>query len=366
MRQKILCMIMLFALMLAFTGCGSGKAVSAEDPAAASDVETEGNTGTVNADAEAADETDIAAAGQNGSGDVQQENDQGNTDTLVSEDFLMQIEDVFSLTDRGTVVTGLILSGQVSIGAEVELVGFADSTKNVVIGGIESFTNRLDTAKAGDNVGISLNVIEEADVQRGQVLAAKGFIAAHDTFTAEIIFAGDQDDAFFSQGGFIGQSYFFTTDSNTAYYFGQVLPDENGRLSVTAQTLARLPMKEGTTFRVKQDGKTIASGVVTGVDADITAVPGFENINLPDITAQFGADGIDDGPAIYSVQLLSYGTQKVNVIKVIREITGLDLKAAKELADYTPSIVKDKLTQKEAESIRSKLEEAGASAEIIE
>ena len=362
MRQKILCLVVLFALVLAFTGCGGSKTVSPENQAAGSDVKAEDNTGSDNTDTTSTGETDITTADQNESGDVQQNDQQSNADTLVSEDFLMQIEDVFSITGRGTVATGLILSGQVSTGAEVELVGLSDSPKNVVIGGIESFRKMLDTAIAGDNVGIMINEIDKADVQRGQVLAAKGSISAHNTFSADIVFTEKQDDAFFSQGGFNGLSYFFTTDSNTVYYFGQTLPDENGKLSVTAQMLAKLPMNEGTEFRVKRDGKTIASGVVTGVDVEITAVPGFENISIPDSETQSAAD---DDATNCSIKLLNYGTQKVQVIKIIREVTGLDLKEAKALADYTPSIIKENITLEEAQSIKSKLEEAGAAAEII-
>ncbi len=380
MKQKLFYLIVLFALTLAFTGCGGSKTISPENQAASPVAQVEENIQTDDIDAASTGETDIAAVDQNKSEDVQQDDQQGTADNLVSEDFLMQIEDVFSITGRGTVATGKILSGQVSVDAEVELVGLADQPRIVTVGGIEMFRKLLDTAIAGDNVGIVLNDIERNDVQRGQVLAAKGSISAHNTFSADIVFTEKQADAFFSRGSFDGLSYFFTTDSNTVFYFDQALPDENGKLSVTAQMLARLPMKEGTTFRVLRGGTDIASGVVTSVDVEITAEPGIENGSIPDSTEQSAAeasdtaasnagitdaDNADAGPANFGVKLLSCGDQKIQVIKIIREITGLGLKEAKELADYTPSVIKENITQNEAEDIKSKLEGAGAAVDII-
>lgn len=373
MRQKILCLIVLFSLVLTLTGCGSNKTVSPENQAAVSDVKAEDNPVAGNTDAASTDETDNAAVDQHEE-DIQQNDQQGNTGALVSEDFLMQIEDVFSITGRGTVVTGVVLSGQVSTDAEVELVGLADEPVTITVGGIEMFRELLDTAVEGDNVGILLNDIQRSDVQRGQVLAAKGSISAHNTFSANIAFIEKQSDVFYSQGSFTALSNFFATDSNTIYYFGQARPDENGIISVKAKMLAKLPMKEGTPFRVLLNGTSIAVGVVTGVDVEITTEPAVENADMQDNAIQpaisspdagTASDTADQGAAEFSVKLLNYGDQKIQVIKVIREVTGLDLKAAKELADYTPSIIKKDITQKEAESIKAKLEGAGAAVEII-
>lgn len=391
MRQKILCIMVLSALILAFTGCSGNKTASPENQTEGPDIKAADNTKAGNDKLNSASETEIDAADLNNAGEGRQDGQQAKPDAPVSEDFLMQIEDVFSITGRGTVATGKVLAGYVSVEAEVELIGLADEPRAVTVSGIEAFRELKDMAKEGDNVGILLNDLEKSDVQRGQVLAAKGSISAHDTFSADIVFSEKQTDAFFSQGKFNALSYFFTTDSNAVFYFGQDRPDENDKMSVRAQILAKLPMKEGTPFNVLRSGTVIASGVVTGVDVDVKAGPGAGNDesagqsgpNASDtetsdaaksdpgtsdaVTNNAETSGPDNsvaGDTNADVKLLSYGNQKIQVVKIIREITGLDLKEAKGLVDNAPSVIKENITQKEAEGIKTKLEAVGAAVEI--
>lgn len=266
-------------------------------------------------------------------------------DVIVSEDFMMGIEDIFSITGRGTVVTGKILSGHVSVGAEVEIVGFADEPQDTTVGGIEIFRELIDTAISGDNVGILLDDIERSDVERGQVLAAKGYISAHNTFSADLTFIDAQPEGFFEDGNITALCYFRTTDSMAQLYFDKEGPDEIGILPTQAKMISKMPMKEGTTFVVRQSGKDIATGTVTAVDIDINL-----DTNL-------------DTEGAY-ITLIDPGDNKIKVIQEIRGITGLGLAEAKKLIDETPSIVKKDISLEEAEDIKEKLENLGATVQI--
>lgn len=270
---------------------------------------------------------------------------------LISEDFMMQIDDVFSVSGRGTVATGTILSGYVSVGAEVELVGFSSETKLANVQGIEVFRKLLDTAVAGDSVGILLDSLKKADIQRGQVLAAKGYISAHDEFTAKLKFT---DTQWLSKGEIEGQCYFFTTNTSGTVYCDPSTLDEEGYITARVKTLEKLPMRLGTTFELRQSGTVIASGEVTYLGTE----PNEEGKN--------GGDNATDTQGLVKVTLIDPGTQKVNVIKEVREITGLGLKEAKELVDYTPSVIMESVSEEEAETIKSRLESLGAKVEITE
>ena len=182
--------------------------------------------------------------------------------------FLMPIEDVFSISGRGTVVTGRIERGVVKVGEEIEIVGIKDTTKTTCTG-VEMFRKLLDQGQAGDNVGILLRGTKREDVERGQVLAHVGTITPHTRFSAEIYVLakdeGGRHTPFFN--GYRPQFYFRTTDVTGAVELPagteMVMPGDN--VSVEVTLIAPIAMEEGLRFAIREGGRTVGAGVVAKV-----------------------------------------------------------------------------------------------------
>ncbi|MCE3233629.1 MAG: translation elongation factor Tu [Rickettsiaceae bacterium] len=182
--------------------------------------------------------------------------------------FLMPIEDVFSISGRGTVVTGRIERGIVKVGEEIEIVGIK-ATQKTTCTGVEMFRKLLDEGRAGDNVGVLLRGTKREDVERGQVLAKPGSINPHTTFEAEVYVLskeeGGRHTPFF--GNYRPQFYFRTTDvtGNVALPEGveMVMPGDNTKLTVTL--IAPIAMDEGLRFAIREGGRTVGAGVVAKV-----------------------------------------------------------------------------------------------------
>src|SRR5438093_2848503 len=184
----------------------------------------------------------------------------------VDKPFLMPIEDVFSISGRGTVVTGRVERGKVKVGEEVEIVGFAPTTKKVVTG-VEMFRKLLDEGVAGDNIGVLLRGVEKTDVERGQVLAKPGSITPHTKFKGEVYIPskeeGGRHTPFFN--GYRPQFYIRTTDVTGSAELPagteMVMPGDNVTLTVTLIT--PIALEEGLRFAIREGGKTVGAGVVT-------------------------------------------------------------------------------------------------------
>jgi elongation factor Tu len=186
----------------------------------------------------------------------------------VDQPFLMPIEDVFSISGRGTVVTGRIERGVVNVGDEVEIVGLKDTTTTTVTG-VEMFRKLLDRGEAGDNVGALLRGVKREDVERGQVLAAPGSIEPHDKFEAEAYILtkeeGGRHTPFFTN--YRPQFYFRTTDVTGEVELPSdvemVMPGDNVLMDV--QLIAPIAMDEGLRFAIREGGKTVGAGVVSKI-----------------------------------------------------------------------------------------------------
>jgi elongation factor Tu len=182
--------------------------------------------------------------------------------------FLMPIEDVFSISGRGTVVTGRVEQGKVHTGDEVEIVGIKATTKTVVTG-VEMFRRLLDEGQAGDNIGCLLRGTAKEDVQRGQVLAKPGSITPHTKFNAEVYVLtkeeGGRHTPFFK--GYRPQFYFRTTDVTGSVELPEgtemVMPGDNVTIGVELHT--PIAMDRGQRFAIREGGRTVGSGVVTQV-----------------------------------------------------------------------------------------------------
>jgi len=182
--------------------------------------------------------------------------------------FLMPIEDVFSISGRGTVVTGRIERGIVKVGDEVEIVGIKP-TKKTIVTGVEMFRKLLDQGEAGDNVGVLLRGVERTDVERGQVLAKPGSITPHTKFEAEVYVLtkeeGGRHTPFFT--GYRPQFYFRTTDVTGSCDLPSgtemVMPGDNIKMTVTL--IAPIAMEEGLRFAIREGGRTVGAGVVAKV-----------------------------------------------------------------------------------------------------
>ncbi|GAB1263653.1 elongation factor Tu [Aurantivibrio infirmus] len=182
--------------------------------------------------------------------------------------FLMPIEDVFSISGRGTVVTGRIERGIVNVGDEIEIVGIKDSTKTTCTG-VEMFRKLLDEGRAGENVGVLLRGTKREDVERGQVLCAPGSISPHTKFEAEIYVLskdeGGRHTPFFK--GYRPQFYFRTTDVTGACELPEgtemVMPGDNVPMTVTL--IAPIAMEEGLRFAIREGGRTVGAGVVSKI-----------------------------------------------------------------------------------------------------
>ena len=182
--------------------------------------------------------------------------------------FLMPIEDVFSISGRGTVVTGRIERGIVKVGEEVEIVGFKPTRKTIVTG-VEMFRKLLDQGEAGDNVGCLLRGIDREDVERGQVLAKPGSVTPHTKFTAEAYILtkeeGGRHTPFFTN--YRPQFYFRTTDVTGVIKLPEgtemVMPGDNVRMEV--ELIAPIAMEERLRFAIREGGRTVGAGVVSSI-----------------------------------------------------------------------------------------------------
>jgi elongation factor Tu len=182
--------------------------------------------------------------------------------------FLMPVEDVFSISGRGTVVTGRVERGIVKVGEEIEIVGITDTQKTTCTG-VEMFRKLLDQGQAGDNVGILLRGTKREDVQRGQVLCKPGSIKPHTHFTAEVYVLskdeGGRHTPFFNN--YRPQFYFRTTDVTGAIELPKdkemVMPGDN--VSITVKLINPIAMQEGLRFAIREGGKTVGSGVVAKI-----------------------------------------------------------------------------------------------------
>jgi elongation factor Tu len=186
----------------------------------------------------------------------------------VDRPFLMPVEDVFSISGRGTVVTGRIERGVVKVGEEVEIVGIRPTVKSTVTG-VEMFRKLLDQGEAGDNVGVLLRGTKREDVERGQVLCKPGSIKPHTTFEAEVYVLskdeGGRHTPFFK--GYRPQFYFRTTDVTGSCELPEgvemVMPGDNVKLVVTL--ISPIAMEDGLRFAVREGGRTVGAGVVAKI-----------------------------------------------------------------------------------------------------
>ncbi len=186
----------------------------------------------------------------------------------VDKPFIMPVEDVFSITGRGTVATGRVEKGEVKLGEEVELIGLGMHKKTVVTG-IEMFRKELDSAIAGDNAGILMRGIDKKEIERGMVLAKPGSITPHTQFEGEVYILskdeGGRHTPFFN--GYRPQFYFRTTDVTGVATLPEgtemVMPGDNVKLKV--ELISEIAMEEGLSFSIREGGRTVGAGVVTKI-----------------------------------------------------------------------------------------------------
>ncbi|KIL72089.1 elongation factor Tu [Bacillus badius] len=184
--------------------------------------------------------------------------------------FMMPVEDVFSITGRGTVATGRVERGQVKVGDEVEIIGLAEEAKKTTVTGVEMFRKLLDYAEAGDNIGALLRGVAREDIQRGQVLAKPGSITPHTKFKAEVYVLskeeGGRHTPFFTN--YRPQFYFRTTDVtgvvNLPEGVEMVMPGDNIEMNV--ELISPIAIEEGTRFSIREGGRTVGSGVVSTIE----------------------------------------------------------------------------------------------------
>ena len=184
--------------------------------------------------------------------------------------FLMPVEDVFTITGRGTVVTGRVERGQLKLNDEVEIVGLKDTRKTVVTG-IEMFRKSLDYAEAGDNAGVLLRGVAREDVERGQVLAKPGSVTPHKKFKAQVYILskeeGGRHTPFFSN--YRPQFYFRTTDVTGVIELPEgvemVMPGDN--VEMTVELIAPIAIENGTKFSIREGGRTVGAGNVSEIIA---------------------------------------------------------------------------------------------------
>jgi len=183
--------------------------------------------------------------------------------------FLMPIEDVFTITGRGTVVTGRVERGTVKVGDEVEIVGLMDEKKKTVVTGVEMFRKILDQAQAGDNIGALLRGIDRDEVERGMVLAKPGTIHPHTHFKGQVYVLkkeeGGRHTPFFN--GYRPQFYFRTTDVTGVITLPEgtemVMPGDN--IVMEIQLISPIAIEEGLRFAIREGGRTVGAGVVTEI-----------------------------------------------------------------------------------------------------
>ena len=183
--------------------------------------------------------------------------------------FLMPVEDIFSITGRGTVATGRVERGTVKVGDTVELVGLTTEIRDVVVTGVEMFHKLLDLAEAGDNVGLLLRGVQRDEIERGQVLAAPKTIKPHTKFKAEVYVLtkeeGGRHTPFFN--GYRPQFYFRTTDvtGNITLEDGveMVMPGDNARFNI--ELITPIAIEKGLKFAIREGGRTVGAGVVSEI-----------------------------------------------------------------------------------------------------
>ena len=187
----------------------------------------------------------------------------------VDKPFLMPVEDVFSITGRGTVATGRVERGVVKVGDELAIVGIAEDIKKTVCTGVEMFRKLLDQAEAGDNIGTLLRGVDRKEIERGQVLAKPGSITPHTKFTAEVYVLtkeeGGRHKPFFD--GYRPQFYFRTTDVTGVIKLPEgvemVMPGDNVKMEI--DLITTIAMEEGLRFAIREGGRTVGSGVVSSI-----------------------------------------------------------------------------------------------------
>ncbi|MDR1092770.1 MAG: elongation factor Tu [Clostridiales bacterium] len=186
----------------------------------------------------------------------------------IDKPFLMPVEDVFTITGRGTVATGRVERGSVKVGDTVELVGFK-ATKAMVVTGVEMFRKSLDEARAGDNAGLLLRGVERKDIERGQVLAKPKTITPHSEFTGEVYVLKKEEGGRATpfQNGYRPQFYFRTTDVTGTIELPKdvemVMPGDN--VNMTVKLISPIACEPGLRFAIREGGRTVGSGVVTGI-----------------------------------------------------------------------------------------------------
>jgi elongation factor Tu len=184
-------------------------------------------------------------------------------------DFLMPVEDVFSITGRGTVATGRVERGVLKVQDEVEIVGLADEPRKVVVTGVEMFRKLLDQAQAGDNIGALIRGVQRNEIERGQVMAKPGTVKPHTKFMAEVYVLkkeeGGRHTPFFD--GYRPQFYFRTTDVTGACKLPEgiemVMPGDN--VTIEVDLINSICVEEGLRFAIREGGRTVASGVVASI-----------------------------------------------------------------------------------------------------
>jgi len=184
--------------------------------------------------------------------------------------FIMPVEDVFSITGRGTVATGRVERGQVKMGEEVEIVGLMDAPRKTVVTGIEMFRKLLDYAEAGDNIGALLRGINKTDIERGQVLAKPGSIKPHTKFRGQVYVLtkeeGGRHTPFFNN--YRPQFYFRTTDVTGVISLPEgtemCMPGDNVEMDV--ELITPIAIEEGLRFAIREGGRTVGSGVVIAIN----------------------------------------------------------------------------------------------------
>ena len=184
--------------------------------------------------------------------------------------FLMPVEDVFTITGRGTVATGRVERGMVKVGDTVEIVGLMEKPRSTVVTGVEMFRNLLDQAVAGDNIGALLRGVERKDVERGQVLAKPASIKPHTNFKGEVYVLtkeeGGRHTPFFN--GYRPQFYFRTTDVTGVAHLPEgmemVMPGDNVQMNI--ELITSIAIEEGLRFAIREGGRTVGAGVVTAIN----------------------------------------------------------------------------------------------------
>ncbi|WP_257875863.1 EF-Tu/IF-2/RF-3 family GTPase, partial [Thermoanaerobacterium thermosaccharolyticum] len=187
----------------------------------------------------------------------------------VDKPFLMPVEDVFTITGRGTVATGRVERGKLKVGDEVEIIGLSDESKKTVVTGVEMFRKTLDEAEAGDNIGVLLRGVTRDEVERGQVLAKPGSVKPHTKFEGQVYVLtkeeGGRHTPFFN--GYRPQFYFRTTDVTGVIELPEgvemVMPGDH--VTMTIELITPIAMEEGLKFAIREGGHTVGAGVVSKI-----------------------------------------------------------------------------------------------------